>query len=338
MKDILKLRENGWSWESIANYLELGSEASARRHHAKAKKAQNSDPKISEALPPEPSSPFTLYTETKVSREYVPPIPREDPTVYELVPVAGRDLLRVLFVGDAHIPYENKASWALMMTAMIDFKPDIIVITGDFGDMKAVSSHLKNPIDKTRLKWEVEQINLRLDELDELGASTKIYIAGNHEDRLQRYLQEKAPELFDFLNVPQLLALEDRRWEYVPYKQHTEIGALYATHDVGTAGVNSARKALDTFMHSVVTAHSHRLQYVVEGDAVGGARVSATFGWLGDINEIEYMSRARSARDWAQGFGVGYLNAKNQAVHLVPVPIVLGTVVLEGKLYSVKGD
>jgi hypothetical protein len=91
---------------------------------------------------------------------------------------------------------------------------------------------------------------------------------------------------------------------------------------------------MDTFMHSVVTGHAHRLQYVVEGDATGGARVSALFGWLGDIEQIEYMSRARAMRDWAQGFGIGYLDPTTQNVHLVPVPVVERKVVVEGILYE----
>ncbi len=117
--------------------------------------------------------------------------------------------------------------------------------------------------------------------------------------------------------------------------EHTALGSLYLTHEVGTAGIGTARKAMDTFMHSVVTGHAHRLQYVVEGDATGEARVSALFGWLGDIEEVDYMSRASAARSWAQGFGIGYLNPDSGVVHLVPVPVVDKTVVVEGTLYEV---
>ena len=340
-KDILTMRANGMSWPKIQVALGLGSIAAARRLHEKALRLDLTSGTFDIQPPPEDPeyfAPEIFSAEPK--RTFVPDVPRIDPPVFELI-AGDRDtnrLNRVLFVPDAHIPYENKAAWSLMMCAAEDFKPDIIVIAGDFADFKAVSSHLKDPKDHTRLKWEMTCAKERLDELDALDATIKVYVAGNHEDRLQRYLQEKAPALFDMLNVPETLGLEARGWTYVPYKEHTEVGALYVTHDVGTAGVNSARKALDTFMHSVVTGHSHRLQYIVEGDAVGGARVSATFGWLGDINEIDYMSRAQAGRSWALGFGIGYINPSNQAVHLVPVPIVLGSVVVEGKLYSVRED
>lgn len=242
----------------------------------------------------------------------------------------------MLFVPDYHIPYESKTTWALMYTVAEELKPDTIVIMGDFGDFKAVSSHLKNPIDKTRLKWEMEQCNRRLDQLDELGAHRKIFLAGNHEWRLQRYLQEKAPELYDMISVPELFRLKERGWEYVEYMQHARLGNLYLTHSGGGTGVGSARKAMDTFGHSVVSAHAHRMQYVVEGNAAGGAKVSTLFGWGGDINEIDYMERASAMRNWAQGFGVGYHDVRSGVVYLVPVPVVNGTVGFEGYHYTVR--
>jgi hypothetical protein len=77
---------------------------------------------------------------------------------------------------------------------------------------------------------------------------------------------------------------------------------------------------------------------VVEGDATGGSRVSASFGWGGDLQFIDYMSKAKSARDWATAFGIGYLDPETQAVHLVPVPVVGNRIVVEGRLYKLEGE
>lgn len=216
---------------------------------------------------------------------------------------------------------------------MKDFKPDCVVILGDYADFYAVSSHSKDPKRAFQLEAELEDVKVGLKELESLGASEYIYIAGNHEDRLQRYMQDKAPELNHLISIPKVLGLSSR-WEYVPYRSDIRIGKVYATHDVGSAGRNAIFRCLDSYQHSNVTGHTHRLAYVVEGNAAGETKISAQFGWLGDTNEADYMHRMRARKDWALGFGLGYLDENTKAVYLVPVPIVNYSCVVEGKLYK----
>ena len=129
--------------------------------------------------------------------------------------------------------------------------------------------------------------------LDPIEATRKIYVCGNHEDRLERYLKDKAPELLAFVDIPRLLGLAERGWEYVPYRSSTTLGKVHITHDVGSAGRYNVWKALDTFQASAVTGHTHRLGYVVEGNARGRRQVLAQFGWLGDISKVDYLHRSR---------------------------------------------
>ncbi len=240
----------------------------------------------------------------------------------------------ILFVPDCHIPYHDKRAFALMLKVARDLKPVHIVSIGDFVDFYAVSAHSKDPARSRNLKWELDQASIALDALDKLGAAHKIYVAGNHEDRLTRYARDKAPELNGLINIPDLLHLADRDWQYVPYKRDTKLGKLRATHDVGSTGRNATFSALDTYQHSVVVGHAHRLQYIVEGNAAGETRVAAQFGWLGDIDTIDYMHRVKALKNWALGFGIGYLNPATRYVYLTPVPIVNYTVVVNGKLYN----
>jgi hypothetical protein len=216
-------------------------------------------------------------------------------------------------------------------------RPHIVTVIGDLADFYAVSAHSKNPERARNLEWEVEDVNKALDELDSLEASDKRFIAGNHEDRLQRYLQDKAPELFGIVNIPKLFRLKERGWQYTAYKDDTKIGKLYATHDVGSAGRHATFSALDTYQHSVVTGHTHRLQYIVEGNAVGEFKLSAQFGWLGDRTKIDYLHRASVNKNWALGFGVGYISDDGIA-YMVPVPIIQVkgdyTCVVNGKLFK----
>lgn len=247
--------------------------------------------------------------------------------------MAAKPLVPILFVPDTHRPYHDKRAWKLMMKAAWKLKPGIIAIIGDFADFYAVSAHSKKPREKTQMREEMEDVNHGLDELDALGAKRKIFVAGNHEDRLRRYLQDKAPELFDTTDVAKELKLAARGWEYVPYKDHTSIGKLYVTHDVGSSGKYSVYRALDAFAHSVASGHAHRFAYIVQGDATGVAKLSVQFGHLLDVQQVDYMQRIKAQTDWALGFGVGYLDPSTGYVYVVPVPIVDYTCMVNGEVF-----
>lgn len=244
------------------------------------------------------------------------------------------NLDKILFLGDVHSPHHDKKAWELVMNVAQDFKPNTIILLGDFLDCFTVSSYSKSPLRATQLEDEVVEAKSMLEQLDNLKAKRKIFVAGNHEDRLRRYLQDKAPELFSTISVPKILELDKRKWQYIEYKEHYKLGKLYITHDVSTAGRYSAYRALETFQHPVATAHSHRLSYVVEGNATGEALCSASFGWLGDVDQIDYMSKMAAKKNWALGFGVGYLEKTSESVYINPIAIVNYTCVVEGKHYG----
>jgi predicted phosphodiesterase len=243
-------------------------------------------------------------------------------------------LEKILFIPDSHIPYENKDAFALMLKAGKAFKPDHTIILGDFADFYGVSSHSKDPNRALQLKEEIEQVKVGLDKVKALGAKNNQYVAGNHEDRLERYLMDKAPELFNFISIPKILELKEKGFHYTPYKQAYKIGKLHVTHDAGNAGRSAHQKSLDTFQHNIIIGHTHRLGYMVEGNANGDRHVSAMFGWLGNVEDINYMHRVKAVKDWTLGFGIGYLDTATGIVYVVPVPIVKNTCLIEGKLIT----
>lgn len=240
----------------------------------------------------------------------------------------------ILIVPDVHAPYHDTRAWDLLMQVGRYLRPKYLVTIGDLADFYAVSSHSKDPARALKLDEEIAVVNTLLDDLDSLRAEKKVFIEGNHSDRLLRYLRDKAPELFKIISIPALFRLKERNWEHVAYKRHTKIGKLYLTHDIGSAGRNAIFRCLEAFEHSNVTGHTHRLAYVVEGNVAGERKVAAQFGWLGDINEIDYMSSAKARKDWALGFGIGYIHPKTGVAYLVPVPIVDYTCMVNGRLFT----
>lgn len=241
---------------------------------------------------------------------------------------------RVLFVPDTHRPFHDKKAWALFLRVARAYQPHRVAIVGDFGDFYAVSQHDKSPAGAIRFAEEIADIQEGLDELDGLGATHKVYVEGNHEDRVRRYVMQH-PELHNVLTVPKLLDLTRRGWKYVPYKDHTRIGKVHVTHDVGVASRNAIFRSLDLYQHSVVTGHTHRFMSVVEGTALGGeAKIALSFGWLGDVEQIDYMNRAKARASWALGFGVAEHEVKTGHLYFTPVPILPDySCALHGRVY-----
>jgi predicted phosphodiesterase len=240
---------------------------------------------------------------------------------------------RLLIVSDTHSPYEDKRAWGLMMKVARKFKPDTIVHIGDLADCYIISAHSKSPTRANQLDAELEGARRLRAQLDRLGASRKIFVEGNHEDRIRRYLQDKAPALFSLVDTDKLLGLTENNWEFCPYKESARVGKVYFTHDTGQSGKYTVARALDTFQSSVVIGHHHQMQYRVEGDATGKHRVGAQFGWLGSVKDVDYLHRVKARRNWSLGFGLGYHDRASGYVHLVPVPLVGYTACVEGRIY-----
>src|ERR1035437_7030661 len=182
-------------------------------------------------------------------------------------------LEKILFIPDCHIPYHDLDAFNLMLKAGKIFKPDHTVILGDFADFYGVSSHSKDPNRALKLKEEIEQVKEALDQVASIGAKNNVFVSGNHEDRLERYLRDRAPELFNFISIPKILELDKKGFKYTPYKETYRIGKLNITHDCGKAGRVAHLQSLDTFQHNIVIGHTHRLGYAVEGNAQGERHV-----------------------------------------------------------------
>lgn len=264
------------------------------------------------------------------------PYPFRDKSSYKPSPPivsSPSGIKKVLFIPDTHVPYHDVKKFELMLRAARFFRPDIIVILGDFADFYAVSSHDKAPDRSRSLKDEVREVNAALTQIQELGAERVIYVSGNHEDRYDRYISTRAPEFFGMASLKEIFKIEERGWEWVPYKSHLTLGKLHITHDCGKAGANAHMQAQATFEGNVIIGHTHRMAYSVVGNAEGNPHVCAMFGWLGDTESCDYLHAIQIKRSWAHGFGIGYM-LPDESIHVIPVTIVKDQVIIEGELVS----
>ena len=312
-------RSGGLSWQACA--VRLGrNEASLRRA---MKRFDVPNFAATDDMPPT----------TRSAREDEAPVAVRVPMVAAAAPPSVRpssDLEKILVIPDTHVPFEDGAAFAVLMAAARVVRPHTVVFLGDFADFMSVSFH---PRELGRrgytLKEEADAVNARLDEIQTLGAQRVVFIKGNHEYRLERYLTEKAPELFGLVDTKALFRFADRGWECVEYRQHLKIGKMHFTHDVGHAGIYAHRQSRMAYEGNVVIGHVHRLAYEVAGTSKGPAHVGIALGWLGDKGAIDYMHAAKASQ-WTLGFGVAYHERDTGNVHVTPVPIVDYRCVVEG--------
>lgn len=215
-------------------------------------------------------------------------------------------LIKRLHVPDVHAPKHDARAFKLMLEVAKDYRPDEVVIYGDFFDAYCVSFHSKNP-QQTYLTLEHELEDARpllYDLVRALPKAKLVFLCGNHELRIQRYLRAYAPMLDRSITLEGLLKLP-RGTHFYPYgkKNRHFMGKLMATH--GTLyNKHVAHGMLQKYGHSIAFGHTHRSQEYNAKNVHNDRLKAITFGWLGDIEHAgEYVE---DIADWVTGFGISY--------------------------------
>jgi len=249
---------------------------------------------------------------------------------------------KVLIIPDQHFPYNNKTYWDLLMKVGRWWKPDVVVILGDFIDNYSISSHDKDPNRQFNLGKEIEEARKGLNDVIKLGAKENVFICGNHEDRLERHLKQFAPQIYTALTADgkeptdEMIGISKMGFKYIKYRDDYKIGKMYFTHDVdGIAGKYAHYRAVDTYHRNIGIGHTHQVGMVINGDADGDKHIALMFGWGGDANKIDYMHKESVIKNWCLAFGIMYVDETTQHIYPQVIPIVGYRCVVEGKLFDV---
>lgn len=116
---------------------------------------------------------------------------------------------KVLVCSDVHIPFQDDDAVSAFIVYSKKTKPDMIVLNGDILDMFMLSRFTKG---EGRNPYEEIQMCRRFLELirDNNPDAQIIYVIGNHETRLERYVLTKAPELASLIeDVFSILKVSD---------------------------------------------------------------------------------------------------------------------------------
>ena len=180
---------------------------------------------------------------------------------------------KILVIGDAHVTNAQtlrRFDW--LNRFILEHDPyDYIVIIGDFLTFNSLSSWDRDKrllMEGRRFYKEIDAGNEALDRLlngvNKEGKPSVIFIEGNHENRLTRYI-EYHPELAgEPLSLPSLLAFREREIEFIPYKSYKVINGIHFTHipfgkSREISGKDICSKAELVTIGSTVFGHTHEL-------------------------------------------------------------------------------
>lgn len=191
-------------------------------------------------------------------------------------------MVSTLIFADAHVePNQPLTRFEKCAKLIVDRKPDRIVQLGDFVSMSSISGwdmSKRLMMEGRRYQEDVEAgreaINLLFSELDclqkrqrvhkqKLYSPKVLWMEGNHEDRLYRYLEQN-PELDGALDLAQDLGLIARGIIPFQYRERVVMNGVNYLHaplagnNQPLSGLHIPHKALQKFNGHVVFGHYHR--------------------------------------------------------------------------------
>lgn len=201
----------------------------------------------------------------------------------------------VAFVTDIHPPYQYDPAIELTQRILKDIQPDQLIIGGDAFDFYQASHFNKSPERLASLQYDIDiGVDILRNLQSQCKADTKyIFLVGNHEERLEKFLLRNAAQLSKLrcLNMEELLEL--RKMGFSVYDKRTPFiykGVLYKHGNrVRKHSGYTAKSYIDDYMMNVVTGHTHRMA-MVKKTISSGIITSIESGHLSDINKLEYMA------------------------------------------------
>ena len=174
--------------------------------------------------------------------------------------------LKTWVLSDSHIPFHERIVLECGVREAKRFGVSTIVINGDMLDCLGLSSKFHRRPDDHTFNKERELGTQFLKWLrQEFPKARIIWKLGNHEERLEKFLIEKAPEFFGMeeFTMKSMLECDDIGIEVVEDQRIIMVGKLPVLHGHEyqsgiSAPVNPARGAFLRGVHNLLVGHSHQ--------------------------------------------------------------------------------
>ena len=238
-----------------------------------------------------------------------------------------------IILPDVHMTSDIPKDYAPVKNFIRDFKPNEIILLGDFMDVESLSAwdlDKRRIMEGRRFNKEISRANTELDYLQKY-ASAVTYLEGNHEDRVNRYL-DKNPEMEGMIEIPEQLGLKERAIKWIKMNDLYKKGNMYFTHGMYT-NIHNARKHLQTLGCNITYGHQHGTQTAMQNMKMQAPHMAYALGTLGD-KAPDYMKNRPA--NWINQFAVYYWDTKTGMFNMYPVNVIKNRFMWNGKVYGGK--
>lgn len=232
---------------------------------------------------------------------------------------------KTLLIPDVHFPKENKRQVKVLMRLMRQWEPDHLVFLGDLDDMEAPSRWVQGTPDEWKSRISISSMpttaKFLADVRDILPDAQIDYMSGNHEARVQKYIETKAPAFDGLITISKLFDLDNLGITFYPYNLPPQklVGPFYVHHGnvVNKDSSFTAKGELRANGVSGITAHTHRLG-VYHETRLDGTVVS----WYeaGHVSNPKKQIYGSAHHNWQSGFMIVYDDGKHYFPSTVPFP------------------
>jgi|TARA_R110001583_G_scaffold21404_4_gene81304 hypothetical protein len=245
-------------------------------------------------------------------------------------------------------PMHDRKAMDAVLRFIREVNPHYVVLLGDMVDFAPWSTRFpRKPEYKQTTQPVVDELHWWLAEIRSSAPGAKIvYMAGNHEERMQKAMVEKlseatyltkAYEQSPALSIRNLLRLDELDIEYVaPYGADwwlwDRVRINHGTK-VRSGGGATAMAIAKTARWSEVYGHVHKVEMMQKTFHGPFGRNVITAMSPGCLCRVDGTVPGVSlSPDWQQGCGVATLDEKTEQVHMQVLPIYDGSLVYDGRV------
>lgn len=250
-------------------------------------------------------------------------------------------ITRTMVINDLHMPFHDK-SVGLVLDIFEDLNLDRLILNGDVLDFYNVNMHgPQHPDIATSLEDELICGREFFENLRKRFPSQEIiFLYGNHEDRLDRFIIKNSKQLWGLLTLENFIDFDALNIEFYHYnhKYKLEDTNLHIQHSPPSYGQNGARTSLLAKPNaSFIYGCSHRVQHACITDSHGEVHSVYYNGWLGSTTESQEHKRvfsyAKGHENWQQAFCIANV-IDGKEFHVNQYLIRNHKVVVDGTLYE----
>ncbi len=214
-----------------------------------------------------------------------------------------------------HHPHHDPKAIQWLVTHIKDFKPDVLVALGDLIDTQCLSKFAKSNL--FALSGEYGAVNEFLGEINDASPqSRKIWMQGNHEERMFREDQKHLSELLDYRVHRRTPSA--RKWRHFDYRFSRadcyNIGQVTFGHGWNTTEAQIKKEAVVLGVPNGLYVHGHTHRpHAVRQVKLGAVDLPYWYINPGTLigSKPDYMKK-RDDHQWGQGIVVGNANPKRR--------------------------